>query len=131
MKFFRFFERTREPLGEELPEGTRLTEDEWWHKRILDRIYTPRAPQNLSDPRNVIDWAMGVRRPGEGCGLPESRVDHDAAAYIAECVQVAEFTKEENFDHYDFAVNRARAREESKNTLEKLQILSELLKKTL
>jgi hypothetical protein len=97
-KFLEHFAPTKDPYGKAndppIQPDVRMTEEEWWSARMLDRVWNPRKPCDLRDPRNVYDWAIGVRRPGEGCGASEAHVDSDAAAYIAECCTIAQELRE-------------------------------------
>lgn len=60
-------------------------------REVVDRVWHPRPLGDMSDPREVNKWAMGVRRPGESCAETQYMVMINGQCdYIARCVAIAE-----------------------------------------
>ena len=58
-------------------------------EEVDSRITYPRPPDDFTNPLKILAWAMGIRRPREGCGDPVCEVDDWTCRYIAQCVIIA------------------------------------------
>ncbi len=100
-------------------EGENLKE---YADRITQRIWNQPPPENLISARNIHDWAMTIRRPGESID-GGWQMNLDIATYLAKCVVIAQELEKKNkiqakqvFENYEEKRNLERLANSLKQT---------------